>query len=222
MKKIIIFGTGGHAKVIFSEIVQLKNFKVLGFSDSISKKGKIIEIFKNKEYKNLGNLNHIKKYKNIYGIIGVGHNFLRKKISREIESFLKRKIKWATIVSKNSILNGNVSVGEGTVIISNSVVNTGTKIGKHCLINTLSSLDHHNNFGNFSSTGPGVITGGNVKIGELSHLSIGSTIKNNITIKSNALIGGSSFVNKDCDKNSVYYGVPAKKIKSRKENEKYL
>ena len=79
MKKIIIFGTGSHAKVIFSEIVQLKNFKVLGFSDSISKKGKIIEIFKNKEYQNLGNLNHIKKYKNIYGIIGVGHNFLRKK-----------------------------------------------------------------------------------------------------------------------------------------------
>ena len=67
-----------------------------------------------------------------------------------------------------------------------------------------------------------MITGGNVKIGELSHLSIGSTIKNNITIESNALIGGSSFVNKDCDKNSVYYGVPAKKIKSRKENEKYL
>lgn len=222
MKKIIIFGTGDHARVIFSEIIQLKNFKVLGFSDKLSKKGKIIEIFKNKEYKNLGDLTHIKKYKNIYGIIGVGHNFLRKKIFKEIDSVFKKNIKWATIISKNSILNGNVSVGEGTVIISNSVVNSGTKFGKHCLINTSSSIDHHNSFGNFSSTGPGVVTGGNVKIGEMTHLSIGSTVKNNITIKSNALIGGSSFVNKDCDKNSVYYGVPAKKIKSRNENEEYL
>lgn len=222
MKKIIIFGTGDHARVIFSEIIQLKNFKVLGFSDKLSKKGKIIEIFKNKEYKNLGDLTHIKKYKNIYGIIGVGHNFLRKKIFKEIDSVFKKNIKWATIISKNSILNGNVSVGEGTVIISNSVVNSGTKFGKHCLINTSSSIDHHNSFGNFSSTGPGVVTGGNVKIGEMTHLSIGSTVKNNITIKSNALIGGSSFVNKDCDRNSVYYGVPAKKIKSRNENEEYL
>lgn len=222
MKKIIIFGTGDHARVIFSEIIQLKNFKVLGFSDKLSKKGKIIEIFKNNEYKNLGDLTHIKKYKNIYGIIGVGHNFLRKKIFKEIDSVFKKNIKWATIISKNSILNGNVSVGEGTVIISNSVVNSGTKFGKHCLINTSSSIDHHNSFGNFSSTGPGVVTGGNVKIGEMTHLSIGSTVKNNITIKSNALIGGSSFVNKDCDKNSVYYGVPAKKIKSRNENEEYL
>ena len=222
MKKIIIFGTGDHARVIFSEIIQLKNFKVLGFSDKLSKKGKVIEIFKNKEYKNLGDLTHIKKYKNIYGIIGVGHNFLRKKIFKEIESVFKKNIKWATIISKNSILNGNVSVGEGTVIISNSVVNSGTKFGKHCLINTSSSIDHHNSFGNFSSTGPGVVTGGNVKVGEMTHLSIGSTVKNNITIKSNALIGGSSFVNKDCDKNSVYYGVPAKKIKSRNENEEYL
>ena len=222
MKKIIIFGTGDHARVIFSEIIQLKNFKVLGFSDKLSKKGKVIEIFKNKEYKNLGDLTHIKKYKNIYGIIGVGHNFLRKKIFKEIDSIFKKNIKWATIISKNSILNGNVSVGEGTVIISNSVVNSGTKFGKHCLINTSSSIDHHNSFGNFSSTGPGVVTGGNVKIGEMTHLSIGSTVKNNITIKSNALIGGSSFVNKDCDKNSVYYGVPAKKIKSRNENEEYL
>ena len=173
-------------------------------------------------HKNLGDLTHIKKYKNIYGIIGVGHNFLRKKIFKEINFTFKKNIKWATIISKNSILNGNVSVGEGTVIISNSVINSGTKFGKHCLINTSSSIDHHNSFGNFSSTGPGVVTGGNVKVGEMAHLSIGSTVKNNITIKSNALIGGSSFVNKDCDKNSVYYGVPAKKIKSRNENEEYL
>ena len=91
MKKIIIFGTGDHARVIFSEIIQLKNFKVLGFSDKLSKKGKVIEIFKNKEYKNLGDLTHIKKYKNIYGIIGVGHNFLRKKIFKEIDSIFKKK-----------------------------------------------------------------------------------------------------------------------------------
>ena len=222
MKKIIIFGTGDHARVVFSEIIRLKNFKILGFTDELLNKGKVVEVYKKKEYKNLGGLNSVEKYKKIYGIIAVGDNYLRKKILKDAEFSLKKNIKWATIVSKNSILNGNVTVGEGTVIISNSVINTGTKIGKHCLINTSSSIDHDNDFNNFSSTGPGVTTGGNVKVGGTSHLSIGCTIKNDITIKSNTIVGGNSFVNKDCDENSVYYGVPAKKIRSRNENEKYL
>jgi sugar O-acyltransferase (sialic acid O-acetyltransferase NeuD family) len=218
MKKIIIFGTGSHSKVVFSEIVKYKDYSVLGFVDGYLKKGKLIEVYKNKKYKNLGTIRDIKKLKKIYGVIAVGRNYLRKKIFHEVKSIAK-DFKWATIISKNSIINSNVKIGEGSVIISNSIINTGTKIGKHCLINTSSSLDHDNNFDDFSSTGPGVTTGGNVEVGKMSHLSIGCTIKNNIKIESNTIIGASSFVNKDCNKNSVYYGVPAKKIRFRTESE---
>ena len=44
----------------------------------------------------------------------------------------------------------------------------------------------------------------------------------NITIKENTVIGGNSFVNKNCSSYSVYYGSPAKKIRKRKKNSKYL
>jgi FlaA1/EpsC-like NDP-sugar epimerase len=36
--RIIIFGSGGHAKVIFSEGIKLKKFKFLGFVDDFKKK----------------------------------------------------------------------------------------------------------------------------------------------------------------------------------------
>ena len=42
MKKILIFGSGGHAKVIYSEIIKNKNIKFLGFVDETKKKGDII------------------------------------------------------------------------------------------------------------------------------------------------------------------------------------
>ena len=36
------------------------------------------------------------------------------------------------------------------------------------------------------------------------------------------MIGGGSFVNKDCEGNSLYYGVPARRVKERKPEENYL
>ena len=127
-----------------------------------------------------------------------------------------------TIVSKNSTINGNVRIGKGSLIVSGSVINTGTKIGEHCLINTSSSIDHNNIFKNFSSTGPGVTTGGNVELGQCSHVGIGATIKNQISIGDNTIVGARSLLLKNCKKNSVYYGIPAKKIRGRKYNSKYL
>ena len=79
-----------------------------------------------------------------------------------------------------------------------------------------------NNFKDYSSCGPGAITGGNVNVSENSHIGIGAIIKNGIKIGKNTIIGGKSYVNKNCGNNSIYYGVPAKLIKKRKEKENYL
>ena len=108
------------------------------------------------------------------------------------------------------------------MIVSGSVINTGTKIGEHCLINTSSSIDHDNNFKNFSSTGPRVTTGGNVKLGQCSHLGMGAVVKNQITIGDNTIVGSKSMVLKNCNKNSVYYGNARKEDKKQKRELKIL
>ena len=213
MKKIVIFGSGCHAKVVFSEIMRLKNYNFLGFVDDLSAKGKKVIRLENKNYSNLGKINDLRNKKNICGVIGVGSSILRKKICDEINSKLKN-FKFENIISKNSIVDKNVKFGKGNVIISNSVINTGTILGNHCLINTSSSIDHDNIFEDFAGTGPGVVTGGKVKVGKMSYIGIGSVIKNTINIGKNTFIGGSSFVNKNCSSNSLYFGVPAKKIKN--------
>lgn len=215
MKKIVIFGSGCHAKVVYSEILKLKKFKVLGFVDNyLAKKTKILK-HKNKYVINIGSIDDLKKYKNVCGVIGVGSSSLRKKISKEIQSKIKN-FKYAKIISKDAIINSNVKIGDGTVVISNSVINYGSVIGKHCLINTSCSIDHDNYFADFSGTGPGVVTGGKVSVGVESYLGIGSTIKNLVKIGKKTFIGGSSFVNKNCDDNTLYYGVPIKKVKKLK------
>jgi sugar O-acyltransferase (sialic acid O-acetyltransferase NeuD family) len=221
MKKIVIIGSGGHARVILSEILLLKKFKVLGFIDDYLPEKYVVD--KEKKLVNLGKIRNISSIisNDTYGIIGVGENHLRKKIVNQIKK-IKKNFKWATIISRNAIVAKKVSVGDGTVIIPGSVINNGTKIGNHCIINTRSSIGHDNFFSDFSSSGPGVTVGGGVFVGESSYLGIGSTVIQGIKIMENTIIGGHSFVNKNCKKNSVYFGIPAKRIKSRKSKSKYL
>lgn len=216
MKKIIIIGSGGHAKVILSEILLLKKFKILGFVDDYIPTGKLLD--KENNLYNIGKIRNLKSIvdKNTFGIIGIGENYIRKKIAQEIKKTVKN-FSWAKIISKNAIISKNVTIGDGTVIIPGSVINTGTKIGQHCIINTRSSIGHDNYFSNYSSCGPGSTIGGGVFVGESSYLGIGCTIKHALKIEKNVVIGGHSFVNKNCEKNSLYFGVPAKKIRRVKK-----
>ena len=223
-KNIIIFGSGTHSIMIFSEIIKLKDYNFLGFVDDFSKKKKIVS-YKKKSFFNLGGIEDVIKIKKskrkLCGIIGVGFNYNRKKIFNKVVK-LDKNFKWESIVSKDCILNNNVSIGEGSLIMSGVIINTQTIIGKHCYISTSSSIGSKNNFMNFSSCGPRTVTGGNVTLGENSYIGIGSSVKHKIRIERDTVVGGGSFVNKKCEKESLYYGVPIKKIRNRKISENYF
>ena len=224
MKNLLIFGSGDHAKVVIAEALKSKKkYNTLGFCCNSKKIGKIIFKEKNKNYSiicNFKNINKKIKKKKIYGIIGVADNFVRKKIYDELKK--NRNIIWQSIISIDAKKNSNVKIGKGSFIASNNFINTGTIIKDHCLINSSSSLDHDNLFENFSSTAPGVITGGNVIVGESSHIGVGVKIQNNIKIEKNTIIGSGSIVIKNCKKDSVYFGSPAKFIRKKKLNERFL
>ena len=210
--KIIIFGSSYQANVVFSELKNFNNFKVIGFCDHDSSKNNLLN--KKNKLRNLGKFEEISKKinNNIKGIIGIGENRIRKKIVKECY-IINKKFKWISLISKNAIIDKNVTIDEGSIILSGSVIRNDVKIGKHCLINSSCSIDHDNIISDFSSCGPGVTTGGNVFLGNSSFVGIGSTIKNSVKIDQNVFIGGHSYVNKNCKSGFLYYGNPIKKIK---------
>lgn len=218
MKKIIIIGSGFHAKVVADEIIKTKKYKILGFLDINKKRGGIV--MSSPKLKILGNLDYLKKTKYEI-IIAIGSNHKRFKVFEQINKN-KIKVNWAKVISKDCIVSKNVVIGDGSMIISGSIINRNSKIGNHCIINTGSIIEHDNELMDFSSTGPGAKLGGNVKIGKLSFIGLGSCIKHNIKIGENTVIGANSYVNKNCVKNYTYFGNPAKKQKPRSKNQNYL
>jgi len=222
MKKIIIFGCGGHAKIVRDCIIDEKKYTILGFVDD---KNYNQSSSWNVKYlgsiKNLSSILKKEKSKNLFGIVAVGSNIVRKKIVNQVEK-INRKFQWANVIHPSSVIFKSVKIGHGNMFLAGSIICSNTKIKNHVSINTGSFIDHDNIFSDYSSTGPGAATGGKVKIGKGSFLGIGAAVKDNIEIGENTIIGGQSFICKNCKSHSLYYGVPAKRIKSRKEYEDYL
>ncbi len=216
MKKFVIIGSGNHARVIASELLKKKKF--LGFVDN--KKTKISEQFK-KYY--LGNIEFfkLKKSSQYQVIIGIGRGDLRSKIVKKINR-KKIKINWGIFISDKALVMPNVKIGEGSVVLKGCIINNNCELGKHCHLNTRTILDHDNILSDYTGTGPGVITGGNVKVGFESFIGIGSIIKNNIKIDTQTVIGSGSVVVKNTKKKSIYFGNPAKFKRLKKDNENYL
>ena len=113
-------------------------------------------------------------------------------------------------------------MGEGNVVMAGATINTSSEISNHCIFNTNCSIDHDNRIADFASIAPNGVTGGNVEVGEFSAIGIGATVKHNVSIGYNCIIGACSLVNKDTKSNSVYYGIPAKFIRNHELGEKYL
>ena len=209
-KKVIIFGAGGHARVI-ADIIKKSGDEIVGFlDDNADIQGKTI--FDSKIVLGDTSEESVKKYVDCYFIIGIGSNRVRKIISEKYSN-----LKWYTAIHPSSIIGSDVSIKEGTVIMAGTVINTGTVVGKHCIVNTSSSLEHDNILEDYVHISPGSHLAGTVRISEGTWICTGETIINNITIGKNNIIGAGATVIKNIEEeNSTFVGIPVKKLKKTK------
>ena len=136
------------------------------------------------------------------------------KVRLQIANLLKNEgLSPLTLIHPSAIIDETVIIGEGSQIMAGSVIQARAKIGNYCIINTKASFDHEVVLGNSCEIGPGSTLCGNITLEDNVWIGSGSTILPRLTIGENTIIGASSLLTKSANKNSVYYGVPAKFIK---------
>jgi len=204
LKPLICIGVGGH----FRSIVGFINNAGYYLEKSID-----YVSLQNTRQLNLNNILESRfSVKNLYFLIGIGDNYKRSIIYDLLKDNGIDDKQFPNIISRDSILSENVSLGFGNVVFPGAIVNAGTKISNFTIINTQSSVDHDCFIKNFSSIAPGAVLGGNVLIGSHTEIGIGATIKNNITVGDKCVLGGQAYLIRNMPSNSLYYGVPAKII----------
>lgn len=212
---IVIFGAGGHAKVVADIILSTKKYNISAFVDDSKKIQSIwnIPVISESDF-------FEKKITN-KGLVAIGDNFVREKVANKIKNLLPNFI-FITAIHPTAYVATDTQIKEGTVIMANSTINPSSIVGTHCIINTNSSVDHDCIIHDFASLAPNSCIGGNCEIGKSSAISIGATLFHRIKIGENVIVGGGSVVTKDMRSKTVVYGVPAKVIRERNPEDKYL
>lgn len=143
-------------------------------------------------------------------IIGIGNNAVRKTMAEAYN------VNWVSIVHPSAQIAFNAEIGKGTAVMANAVVNVCATVGEHCIINTGAIVEHDNVIENYAHISPNVALGGTVRIGALSHIGIGATVKNNTDICSGCTIGAGAVVVKNIQEPGTYVGVPIRKVVNKR------
>lgn len=204
MDRILVYGLGGHSKVV--RMMIKKN--PCQITSIIADDNKI-------QVQRQFNLNvihpsQIASFKEDFDkvIIAVGLNTIRKKLAEQYSKF-----SFATIIDETAVVAESVSIGVGTVIMPKSVINPSVIIGQHCIINTGSIVEHDCVIGDYSHISPGAVVTGGVEIGKQVHVGANATVLPGLKIGDNAIIGAGAVVTKDVLTESIMVGNPIHKLK---------
>ena len=106
------------------------------------------------------------------------------------------------------------SSGKGSIILTNIDFGPNVSIGDFFVAYRGVCIEHDCKIGDFVTLAPGVTLAGGVLIESDVQIYTGVNVIPNISIKKGVNIGAGSLVMKDCDEASLYYGMPARLIRT--------
>ena len=186
--KLHIIGAGGHSKVVTDNIsIKKKYSNVILYDDNYKKIGKI------NNFKVMNGIKELNINSKDFYFVAIGDNSIRKKI---LENLIKKNVKIATIIHKNSIVSKFAIIKHGSYIGPNAVVNANAKIDKGCIINTASIVEHDCVIDEYCHIAPNSCLGGGVKVKSSSFIGLGSIVVPNVLIKKNSFVKAGTLVKK--------------------------
>ena len=206
MKDLYIIGTGSQARYI---IETCKDYSIKGLIDilNVDNVGKDINGVKVVCF-----LDDIDKFvnKDCEVIVAYGGNKKKKEI---VEMLVEKGYKFATIVSENAYVSKFVKIGKGCIINPNVTIMPNVTIKDHVIVHSGSVIEHDNVLCDYVNVAPGVVTGGNVTVGEGSYLYTGVVVIPKVNIGKNVIVGAGSVVIKDVSDDVTVVGVPSRELK---------
>jgi UDP-perosamine 4-acetyltransferase len=203
LKAVIVFGAGGHAKVVI-DILQTTNvpvaFCVASSSDISSCMG--VRVLH-------GDHRAAELWKEGFrrAFIAIGDNRIRERVGLQM---LGMGYEMVNALSPSAHISSSVALGLGVAVMPGAVINAESRLDSFAIINTSATVDHDCRIGTAAHVGPNCSLAGNVTVGARAFLGIGSTVIPGITIGTDALIGAGSVVITNITDGAKALGVPAR------------
>lgn len=201
MLNVIIFGTGGHARVVLDLLI-CTGVSVFGLIDDCPTCGALdgFPVFD-------ANGSVWSKLDDFRFVVAVGDNRIRASI---FERLITRGGLPLTVLHPNSIVSKRTKIGPGTVVMAGAIVNSGADVGTNCILNTGCSVDHDCRLGDHVHLCPGVRLSGSVRVGTHTMLGTGCCVAPGKNIGSRTVVGAGAVVIRDLPDLCCAFGNPAR------------
>ncbi len=144
-------------------------------------------------------------------VVAIGDPKKRKKV---VES-LPANTTFTTLIHPTAIISAWVEIGEGSIVTAGTIITCNIKIGKHAHLNLHTTVGHDCVMGDYFTTAPAVNISGNCRFGDCVYFGTNASIRENVTICSNVIIGMGGVVVKNITEEGVYIGNPLKKLEKK-------
>lgn len=220
MRNLVLIGGGNQAHYTIDIIEKEKKYNIIGIIDSVN------EVGSNRfGYKILGRQEDIQRIVKDYnievGLISIGDNWSRYYVYNQIVDKIPN-FEFVNAIHPSVIIGKDVQLGVGIVAMAGCIFNPKSIIGNFTFFATGAQVEHDCFIDEFASISAGSITGGFVKLGKFSAITLGVTVVDRVEIGSNTVVGSGSLVVKSLPENVLAYGNPCKIIRTRNEGEKFL
>lgn len=218
--KLLIYGIGKFAEYLAFLFSNDSKYEVIGYciEENYLKSNKVKSIINNLHVYSFENVtNEITDDFDIF--IAIGNNDIRARIFKKA---IELKLSFANYISSKATIwenfdnARNIFIGEGSIIqpyvnIGDNTFIIGGRIGHHC------------NIGNHVLM-TGNTIGGNATIGNFCYLGMNSTIKQNLAIAQNTVIGMGCNLEKNTNPYEVYSnkGTTKRKVDSKQLGNRFL
>jgi sugar O-acyltransferase (sialic acid O-acetyltransferase NeuD family) len=139
--------------------------------------------------------------------VAIGDNAARARESQALG--LERLL---TVVHPAAVVSPHATLAAGCFVAAASVLAPGAHVGTGTLINHAAVVDHDCVLGAFVHLAPGAVLGGQVRLGEGVLVGSGAVVQPGCVVVAGARIGAGAVVCRDITAPGVYVGVPARRI----------
>ncbi|MCA9062944.1 MAG: acetyltransferase [Planctomycetaceae bacterium] len=216
MSGVILFGGGGHAKVLIDAIHSHEEPLrcVIVDEDAETWDGEVLGVPVVGGDDRISELLQEDFTRFVVAMGGLQQIHLRKRLFDEaVETGLEA---W-TVVHRRATVSPFATIEAGAQLMAGCVVNPSAYIGLNTIINTNAVVEHDCVIGSHAHIAPSACLAGTVRVGDMAHVGAGAVVRENVTIGPRAIIGAGAVVVRDVPPDTVVVGVPAQKIRRSTE-----
>jgi sugar O-acyltransferase (sialic acid O-acetyltransferase NeuD family) len=211
MKKLLIFGTGKIAEVVYYYAKEECGFDVIGFT--VDESFVTDDSFLNLPVIPFHKVEQTFPPSEYCMFIAIGYHDLNKVREVKCKEAIEKGYELVSIVSPYTRVPANVKIGKNCFVMPPSIIHPCSVIEDNVFVWSGAIVGHHSIIKSNCWLTSGCNISGNVTVGENTFLAINATIAHSVLVGKNCFIGANALIIKNLDDEKVCIAESSKPIK---------